>query len=321
MNNVENSLDQVSDKLMAYLRTELNNANISYDIPLTPIVGGYEAFTYRFKLKSVQSELSKPLVLRLFREYANPYQAVSESAVQNALAAQGYPAPSVWFTGADKAHLGGAFLIMDFLPGETMLAAAHQDLPSMLGKAHAALHDMAPAPLLKALLAQGFEEQNYRLSGRLHWLTATGKSLPWLEESIQWLIENRPLEPDRLAICHGDFHPLNILVKDGNVTAVLDWPGFLIGDAVMDVAFTIVLCTIAAKVLLPTKNWAEIIPKYLEAYRSERSLNMAHLDYYRMLRCVTAFVNGAEGQEAWRSLPALKSLTEHVHDIAKIRVI
>ncbi|MCJ7737031.1 MAG: phosphotransferase family protein [Anaerolineae bacterium] len=320
MNTAENPLDQVSDRLMAYLRTELNNADISYDIPLTPIVGGYEASTYHFKLKNVPTEFSKPLVLRLFRAYANPNQAVSESAVQNALAAQGYPVPSVLSTGTDTTHLGGAFLIMDYMPGETMLAAADQDLPSMLGKAHAALHSIAPAPLLAALRAQGLEEQHYRFSGRLHWLAAKRTSLPWLEESIQWLIDNRPPEPDQLAICHGDFHPLNILVKDGTVTAVLDWPGFSIGDAIMDVAFTIVLCTIGAEVLLPTKNWVEVIPEYLEAYRSERSLDVTYLDHYRMLRCVMAFVDGAEGQEVWASPPALEWLTEHVHSISRVRV-
>jgi hypothetical protein len=94
---------------MAYLRSELKNTNIDYDNPLTPIVGGYETFTYHFKLKGVQFELAKPLVLRLFKEYRNPDQAVDESAVQNALVAQGYPVPSVLFTGTDKAHLGSAF--------------------------------------------------------------------------------------------------------------------------------------------------------------------------------------------------------------------
>jgi len=320
MNNAENSLDPVSDKLMAYLRTELNNTNISYDISLTPIVGGYEAFTYHFTLKGVQSELAKPLVLRLFQEYRNPDQAIGECAVQNALAAQGYPVPSVWFTGTDKAHLGGAFLIMDFLPGETMMAAADEDMPSMLGKAHAALHKIDPTPLRKALTVQGFEEQRYRISGRLNLLSTKCKIFPWLEESVQWLIENRPPEPEHLAICHGDFHPLNILVKDGNVTAVLDWPGFMIGDAIMDVAFTMVLCSIAARHLLPTQNWDDVMSKYLEAYRSERSSDVTYLDYYRILRCIMAFVDGAEGQEAWTSPSALKSLTGHVHDIAKIRV-
>jgi aminoglycoside phosphotransferase (APT) family kinase protein len=283
-------------------------------------VGGYETLIYHFKLKRVKSELSKPLVLRLFPEYASPYQAIGESVVQNALATQGYPVPSVLFTNTVSAHLGGVFLIMDFMPGETMLAAAHQSLPSMLGKNHAALHNMDPAPLIKALRAQGFEEEHYRISGRFHWLTSTSKDLPWLEDCMQWLIENRPYEPDHLVICHGDFHPLNILVKEGKVTAVLDWPGFLIGDAMMDVAFTIVLLTIAAEVLLPKENLGEAIPKYLEAYRSERFLDVTHLDYYRMFRCVAAFVQGAEGQDVWRAPPVLKSLMDHVHEIANIRV-
>jgi len=231
-----------------------------------------------------------------------------------------YPVPSVWFSCTDKAHIGGAFLIMDFLPGETMLAAADEDMPSMLGKAHAALHNIDPAALRRALTVQGFEEQRYRLSGRLKWLTTKGKILPWLEESVQWLIENRPPEPEYLAICHGDFHPMNILVKDGKVTAVLDWPGFMIGDAIMDVAFTLVLCTIAARHLLPAQNWDEVMSRYLAAYRNERSLDVTYLDYYRILRCIIALVNGAEGQEAWASPSALKSLIGHVHDIAKIHV-
>ena len=321
MNNAENSLEQVSDKLLTYLRAEFNDTSISYDIPLTPIIGGYETSTYHFNLGGVEPESSRPLVLRLFPEYANPYQAISESAVQNALAAQGYPAPSVLFASRDKVHLGGAFLIMEFMPGKTMLAAAPQGLPSMLGRCHAALHNIAPAPLLKALRAQGFEEQHYRLSGRSDWLVGRIRTLPWLEESIQWLLENMPLEPEHLVICHGDFHPLNILVKDGRVSAVLDWPGFMIGDAIMDVANTIVLLTMAAEVLLPTEDWAEGIPKYLEAYRSECFLDDTHLDYYRMLRCVASFVHGAEGQEVWKSPPALRALTEHVYEISNIRVV
>jgi aminoglycoside phosphotransferase (APT) family kinase protein len=320
MNNVRNSLEQISDKLLAYLRTKLNNTDVSYDISLTPMVGGYEAFTYRFKLKGVQSELDKPLVLRLFQEYRNPEQAISEGAVQNALAAQGYPVPSVWFTSTDKAYISGAFLIMDFLPGETMLTANVAEMPSMLGKAHAVLHNLDPTPLRKTLNFQGFIEQRYQLSGRLKWLTTKSKILPWLEESVQWLIENRPPEPDNLVICHGDFHPMNILVKNGKVTGVLDWPGFMIGDAIMDVAFTKVLCTIAARHLLPTQNWDEVISRYLAEYRIERFLDMTYLDYYRTLKCIIALVDGAEGQEAWISPSALESLAKHIHDITKIRV-
>jgi aminoglycoside phosphotransferase (APT) family kinase protein len=321
MNNAAKPPEQVSDKLLAYLRTELNNSHIVYDTPLTPIVGGYETFTYHFKLRGVQSELARPLVLRLFQEYRNPYQAIGESVVQNALAAQGYPVPSVLFTGTDKAHLGGAFLIMEFLPGESMLAASEEDMPLLLGKAHAALHNIDPAPLQKALTVKSLDAQGYRLNGRLKGWSDQSKIFPWLEESVQWLIKNRPPEPEYPAICHGDFHPLNILIKDGKVTGVLDWPGFMIGEAIMDVAFTMVLCSVVARHLLPTQNWDEFMSKYLEAYKSVRSLDMTHLDYYRVLRCTMAFVDGAEGQEIWTTPSVLESLTGHVYDITKIRVV
>ena len=209
---------------------------------------------------------------------------------------------------------------MDFLPGKTMLAVADDDMPSMLGKAHAALHTIDTTPLIKTLQAQGFAEQHHRLRGRLRGLTARAKIFPWLAESVQWLIDNQPPEPDYLAICHGDFHPLNILVNDGKVTAVLDWPGFMIGDASLDVAFTLVLSTTVARHLLPGQNWDDIMAKYLAAYRSERLLDETHLDYYQMLRCIIAFVDGAEGQAAWTSPPILSSLIDHVHHLTQIHV-
>lgn len=314
------SLKQVSDNLIAYLRSELNDATISYDIPLTPIVGGYETRTFRFKLKGVKASLSNPLVLRLFRHFHKSERAIWESVLQNALAGQGYPVPSVHLTCTNKSHLGGEFLLMDFLPGQMMLAVAGQQLPVMLGTTHAALHQLAPEPLTLALRAQGACDSDFRLSGRLSRLSDKAKTFPWLADIMPWLQENRSPEPERLSICHGDFHALNILVKDRKVSGVLDWSGFLIADPILDVAYTVLLTTIAAKHLMPINNWQELIAAYLEAYRSVQMLELASLDYYRVLRCVIAFVDGAEGQALWREPGILKTLTEMVFDVTKIRV-
>jgi aminoglycoside phosphotransferase (APT) family kinase protein len=321
MNNSERILNQVSENLIAYLRTHLNKPDVNYAAPLTPIAGGYEAFTAHFRLVNVQPELAEPLVLRLFPTYQSPDKAVMESLVQNSLAAQGYPVPRVWFIGTDKTLLGGAFLIMDFLPGETMLVAAGEAMPLLLGKVQARLHTISPQPLQAALQAHGLAEPRYRRSGRLNWLSGKGETLPWLAESIDWLNENCPPEPEQLAICHGDFHPFNILVKAGRVTAVLDWPGFLIADPVLDVAFTTILGSVAAKQLMPGPDWDAVMAAYLAGYRRERPLDMAHFDYYRMLRCVIAFVDGAGGQAVWTSPAVLQSLAKHVYDIAGIRIV
>jgi hypothetical protein len=66
MMNAEKTLDQISRGLIEYLKNELDNTMIGYDMPLTQMQGGYETYTYRFKLSGVQGELAKPLILRLY---------------------------------------------------------------------------------------------------------------------------------------------------------------------------------------------------------------------------------------------------------------
>ena len=321
MIDMDKTLDQVSDALIKHLRAELNDPDVGYETALTQIEGGYETFTFGFKLSGVREELSNPLVLRLFPSFHVADKAVLESAVQNVLAEAGYPVPRVYFTCTDKSILGGAFFVMEFLQGENMLAASSETFPDMLGKIHAALHGIDPGPLVKALKDRGIEENRYRLDGKLDRLNDRIESAhPWLREGIDWLLETRPPEPETLSICHGDFHPLNILIKDGKVTGVLDWPGFIIADPVLDVAFTVVLSTVIAKQFMPQIEWEKIREEYINSYRKARPLDLKHLEYYRALRCVMALLDGAEGQEVWKHPLAVKELTDQIHEITKIRI-
>jgi aminoglycoside phosphotransferase (APT) family kinase protein len=310
----------MSDNLLAYLRVELNDAGVSYCVRPTSLQGGYETQMFRFQLDNAPEELSGPLVLRVFPAYQGPERAIWECAVQNSLADQGYPAPQVYFAGTDAKLLGGPFVVMQFLPGETMLAAAPEKTPVLLGAAHATLHNLQVEPLIEALRSRGVEEQRLRFSRRLAWLSGRVAVHPWLAEAVQWLGDNRPPEPDQLSICHGDFHPLNILVDGDKVSAVLDWPGFSIADPAMDVAFTVVLLSIASSVLLPIENLDAMLACYYAAYDSVRPLDLEHLDYYRMVRCVMALVEGAEGQEVWTRPAVVLRLTEWIQEGAGIRV-
>ena len=113
------------------------------------------------------------------------------------------------------------------------------------------------------------------------WLKNKASRLPWIREGVDWLIVNRPPEPERLAVCHGDFHPLNILMQDGKITGVLDWSNFLIADPVLDIANTIVLITIYFKLSVASElgldfcsvDWEIVAEPYLDAYRSLRPIN------------------------------------------------
>src|SRR5262249_44542216 len=62
-----------------------------------------------------------------------------------------------------------------------------------------------------------------------------------LEPAMTWLFDHRPTTEQRRVICHGDFHPQNILMAHGTVTGVIDWPIATVAEPAFDVASTRVI--------------------------------------------------------------------------------
>ena len=167
MVSAEPDLPQIANNLLAYLREQLNDAGVDYRIAPASLCGGYETRMFRFQLDQAPDELSAPLVLRVFPARQPPERAIWESAVQNSLADQGYPVPRVYFAGTNAGFFGGPFVIMQFLPGETLLAAEPARAPEMLGAAHAALHKLSPEPLIDTLRERGIDDRWFRYDERL----------------------------------------------------------------------------------------------------------------------------------------------------------
>lgn len=324
---VNQEIHQISEKLIKYFRGQLNNPIIDYEVPLTQLPGGFETQIYRFQLDGAHREFSKPLVLRLYPAFYGTGNAVWESTIQNALKTADYPVAQSHLLCTDMSVLGGAFFIMDFLPGEIMVNAPVDIVPKLLGRAHAALHCVDPTPLIESINESDIDKRWLHLDIRYEGLKAKPDQFPWIREAVEWLIENRPPEPEELGVCHGDFHPLNILVQDDVVTGVLDWGGFLIADPALDVANTIVLSTIPFKHVSLTlgidpssidfNKFAEL---YLDAYQAEKSLDLSNLDYYRVRRCINALIQGAEGQPVWQHPLIVKDLLEFILLITGIQI-
>ena len=290
--------------------------------------GGFETQIYRFRLKGVKGELSGDLVLRLYPAFYGAVNAEWESVVQRVLAKTGYPVAKVHTLCTDLAILGGAFFIMDYLPGKPLMFAPMDTIAGLLGKTHAALHCIDPRPLVKSLGEHGINETLLTLENRYEWIQKKREELPWLNEVVGWLVENRPRNPERLAICHGDFHPLNILVQDGEVTGVLDWPGLLIADPVLDVANTVILSTIPFKHLAPTLgmdvssvDFDEFLEGYLNAYKGGITFDPSNLSYFRVRRCVHALIQGNEGQVTWGTKPIVDELIAYIHSVSSVKVV
>jgi aminoglycoside phosphotransferase (APT) family kinase protein len=321
------AVENLNENLLTYLKVQLDETSIEYINPPIQLQGGFETQIYKFQLSGASGEFSKPLILRLYPAWFGSGNAIWESTIQEALSAADYPVAKPHLLCEDLSILGGAFFVMDYLPGEQMVKAPFEQVPALLGKNHAALHRIDPDPLVKTIQHKGIDSHLLYLDHRYANHNYLVKKFSWLRDPIEWLDQNRPTEPEELAVCHGDFHPLNILVQDGQVTGVLDWPGFLIADPALDIANTITLSTIPFKHLAPTLgmevsslDFDLFVEGYLNAYRSEKPFDSSHLEYYQVRRCVNALAEGAHGQTVWRHPLILKDLNDYIQSVTGIQV-
>ena len=317
------NIDEMSVKLIDYLRKELGSKSVNYLKPLTRLTGGYETFICRFQLSGVDDRLSKPLIIRVYAENSDYYQPLKESMVQNAMADQGYPVPAVYSTCTDKTILGGAFIIMDYFEGKTLLDSnmPFDQVFDVLGNLHAKLHNIDPEPIVKKITETGMDSRVLKFESMLKgFRTQVNLNFFWLNEAAEWLFENRPNDPELLSVCHDDFHPRNILFKNGKVKAVLDWSGFLIGDPAMDVALTILLITIPTKLLSPDLDSEQFREMYLNAYRNTRPLDETNITYYGTVRSALALKEGAQGHGVWGHPKIIQLLLYSIYKTTGVKI-
>jgi aminoglycoside phosphotransferase (APT) family kinase protein len=320
MKIVENHISKIAENLLYFLREEIGDSKIGYEIPPSQLQGGFDTSIFKFKLKNAQQSLLKPLVLRIFRNYHQPKQAIKESVVHNSMVEQGFPVPYIHFASIDEKYLGSQFLIMDFMTGALLPTIFNQDTPIKLGNKHAMLHNADPSQLSEALTAAGFGGRQYRTEGRLDYLIKVSEHLPWLEEIVCWLVKNKPPNCEQPSICHGDFHPYNLLAKNGEVTAILDWSSCSVGDPAADVASTWVIFNAATKHLIESFDATGETQKYLDAYKCVRDLDEQHLQYYQALFSAFRLFIGIKEVVIYTQVPIRNELIDIIYDLSKIHI-
>ena len=313
----ENYINHVSDNLLSFFRVELGDRKVDYEISPSRLQGGYDTSIFQLKLKNVQSSISGPLVLRVFRKHHPPKQAILERVVHNSLVDQGFLVPYVYYACTDYKYLGNQFVIMDFLNGALLPTVFDQDTAMVLGKTHAALHGADSNQLNEDMIAKGFGGRHCSIDEKLYRLLKASEHIPWSEQIGFWMKENRPSDFEHPSICHGDFHPYNLLAKCGEVTAILDWSSCRIGDPAADVANTLVIFNAATKHIIPSYDSKIETKKYLDGYRGERDLNEQHLGYYQVLFCILRLFAGGF---IWSQPPIRNELIKIIYEITKIPV-
>lgn len=252
--------------------------------------------------------------------------------------------------------LGGPFIVMERKPGRMLLSAMFDGgsliprlpalvvdalvrVPRTLGREQARLHEVDPEPLLRAFEAASIPRHLYTLTGWIERLRARvdASDLEGLRPLLDWVADQRPPEPVRLAICHCDFLPPNVLADGDEVVGLVDWSHLTLADPVWDVANTRLRLAMnpidLPAVLQPLASLlrGRMTRAYETAYTARRPLERDLLGYYESLLALWFLVEIAElrahGQPSdgrapnlWTRASATRRLTAHVRRLTGLRL-
>lgn len=347
-----------ADRLLAYLRTTLGQPDLSFRDSPTRLRGGNETFIYLFSLQHAPEHVAGPLILRAYRAgYARPDQARFEATVQNAIAGLGYPAARVFFVCQETDVLGTPFIVMQRLPGSMVLEgiggpdASGQmrfqkpgrllrstgllgEIPRICAEAQLRLHALNPQPLLDAIEQESLPRASVTVEGRLQALRTTidDYELEALRHPFAWLAQNAP-EPERLAICHSDIQPNNILMTEREITGIVDWSQVIVADPALDVGYTKVAIETVPLDMPSVLQWinrpvARIVSRgYLRRYTRRRRVRRSTIEYYEVLRALFVLAGigarrrGAPSEpDTWDSPKGVRNLVARVRSVTSTEV-
>ncbi len=80
---------------------------------------------------------------------------------------------------------------------------------------------------------------------------------------------------DGTALCHNDFHPLNIISDNGHYV-IIDWDSATIGDSAGDVAHSYLICLMYNKIL--GTIYPDFAEKYLQKYLDKTQINRKRIE-------------------------------------------
>jgi aminoglycoside phosphotransferase (APT) family kinase protein len=183
--------------------------------------------------------------------------------------------------------------------------------------------------------AAGLDVRVITLDGQLARLRTIAErcALSGVEPALAWLDQHRPAQEREATICHGDFHPLNILADNGNPTGVIDWANAVIAEPAMDVGSAIAnISTVPLTLPWPLRVAAQAaigaaLRRYERAYRLRRPIDDHAVRYYQVFRAVAQLVpvgaaraTGRAGGGAFHSAAGAGNLIALIRKLSGVSV-
>jgi aminoglycoside phosphotransferase (APT) family kinase protein len=257
------------------------------------ITSGWETRLFRFRLSYFDdSPHDDRLVARVFSGKG----AGREYSIMSRLKEVGYPVPRVYdFDEGDV--LGQPFLTMEFIEGRSLQREFLRGSPKDLGAAldimmglFVRLHEINISSIFPGWGGGSTHEYVDRFLSRHRGVTE-GCGIHWMDPLIDWLQERSgSVKAMSLAVLHGDFHPMNIMLKaDGSLT-VLDWGASHVGDRREDLSWLMLL---AGTFLEPSVRDA-----IQASYEEASGMEMEDIVYFEALSILRRLTDVAVSIEA-----------------------
>jgi aminoglycoside phosphotransferase (APT) family kinase protein len=233
------------------------------------------------------------LVLKLFRPEWGMDTATHEAEVARALYAAGVAAPRVDNVIAVDGRAG---VVYERIAGPSLMGtlAARpwrlRGVARLLGETHASMHErtVSGLPQLREILARRIQ---------------VAPGLPTALQRAALDVLNTL--PDGETLCHGDFHPGNVLLSVRG-PLVIDWENAALGDPLADVARTVLLirashmdATTPAQRLLRRALASTLMTLYLRRYRQLHPFDQARLAAWELPITAARLSEGIEAEEAY----------------------
>jgi hypothetical protein len=194
-------------------------------------------------------------VVKLYRSPARKPTAFREAAIHAAVEAMALPVPAVW----GVQQVGGRWGIVFDRINEGSFAERMREHPRVisecletLARLHARIH-AHPARRLGSLKSR---------------LATNIAGTEVLDEPRKQILLGRLVDmPEGDRLCHGDFHPINVLGQN-SLPMVIDWPDACCGDPAADVCRSYLLLRLHAQ---------DMAEPYFDAYCNITSMPRASI--------------------------------------------
>ena len=270
-------------------------------------------------------ERSRELILRLFPGVGGAAQAAKEFAIMSHVAQSGVPTPQVDLVVTEKTPFGDPFIVMERVKGQSMADALEgasererMRIVEAMVDPLVRLHEMPIDEAFPARPEAGTENEAVTfvppdLDDMRIAVDQAG--IHDFEPLFQWLEMSREeAGPGHICVLHNDYHPLNIMVREGSgELTILDWSFAALGDFRLDLAWSALLLGVTAG-----QGYRDV---FIKAYEDVSGRSVENFSYFEALKLGARLITITLWLDEDVQIPIPKITKQSIRNEYKVHVL